>query len=174
MKTNITIVFVLLLAFTGFAQKVGTIDSQLILSKMPELKNVQEGLQQYNTSLETQVQPTVTAYQTLLKEYQDNQQGYSEVVRKRMQDSILKSEANLKRIQQNGAKMIQIKNEELMRPLYLKLGDAIKDVVKEHGYTQILTLDGNTFAYVDPNYDITQLVMDKLGIKMEEPAAEDK
>ena len=61
--------------------------------------------------------------------------------------------------------LMQLKQNELMRPLYKKLSDAIKVVVKEQGYTHILTISGNEFAYVDEKYDITKLVMAKLGVK---------
>ncbi len=169
MRTNIKFatLFLLITSF-GFAQKLGTIDSQLILSKMPELKDVQKGVQDYNLELEKQVGPNITAYQALLKEYQSKEASYTEALKKQMQDSILRTEASLQRVRQNGAKLIQLKNDELMRPLYQKMGNAIKQVVQEQGYTQILTLEGNSFAYVDPQYDITQLVMNKLGIKVEE------
>ena len=150
-----------------FAQKVGTIDSQLILSNMDEIKTVQQELQAYNSKLETDVKPQIDAYQSLIKEYQDNLKTYTEEKARLMQDSILGIENNLKRIQQNGAKLLQLKNDELMRPLYQKMSNAIRLIVQDKGYSQILTLDGNNFAYIDPKYDITQQVIDSLGIKIE-------
>jgi outer membrane protein len=59
-----------------------------------------------------------------------------------------------------------------MRPLYSKLSIAIQEVAKENGYTQVLTISGNEFVYIDEKFDITSLVMDKLGIKA--PVEEDK
>ena len=46
-----------------------------------------------------------------------------------------------------------------------KLNEDIKEVAKSEGYSQILTTNGNQFAYIDNNFDITKLVMKKLGIK---------
>jgi len=37
-------------------------------------------------------------------------------------------------------------------------------VAKENGYTQILTITGNEFAYIDSKFDITELVLKNLGI----------
>ena len=62
--------------------------------------------------------------------------------------------------------MIQLKRNELLRPLYKKISDAITEIAKAEGYTQILTTSGNEFAYVDERFDITQKVMDKLGVKL--------
>ena len=52
-----------------------------------------------------------------------------------------------------------------MRPLYKKLSEVIAEVSKANGYTQILTTNGNQFGYIDERYDITKLVLEKLGIK---------
>ena len=52
-----------------------------------------------------------------------------------------------------------------MRPLYKKTTEIIEEIAKEKGYTQILTVTGNNFAYIDIKHDITKLVLDKLGIK---------
>ena len=53
-----------------------------------------------------------------------------------------------------------------MRPLYTKLSDAIAIIAKAKGYTQILTLTGNEFAYIDNKFDITELVIKNLGIQI--------
>lgn len=65
----------------------------------------------------------------------------------------------------NGTKMMQLQRDEYMRPLYKKLSETIAEVAKANGYTQILTTNGNQFGYIDERFDITQLVLDKLGIK---------
>ena len=57
-----------------------------------------------------------------------------------------------------------LKRDELMRPLYTMLSEAIATVAKENGYTQILTITGNEFAYIDSKFDITELVLKNLGI----------
>lgn len=59
---------------------------------------------------------------------------------------------------------MRLKENELMKPLYKKLGEAISEVSKENNYTQILTVQGNEFAYIDRNFDITDLVIAKLNI----------
>ena len=63
---------------------------------------------------------------------------------------------------------MELKQNELMRPLYKKLNEAVDQVAKEKGFTQILTVQGNQFAYMDEKFDITKLVMDKLGVKAPE------
>ena len=77
-------------------------------------------------------------------------------------------EADIKKYQQNGNQLMQLKRDELMRPLYKKLSDVIKQVSEENKYTQVLTITGNEFAFVDDKFDITTLVITKLGITVPE------
>ena len=74
-------------------------------------------------------------------------------------------EQEMKKFQDNGNKLMQLRQNELMRPLYDLLNSTIEAIAKENKYTQILTSTGNQFAYIDEKFDITQLVMDKLGVK---------
>jgi len=75
---------------------------------------------------------------------------------------ILETEVN--KSKQKGSQLMRLKENELMKPLYKKLGEAISEVSKENNYTQILTVQGNEFAYIDRNFDITDLVIAKLNI----------
>ena len=65
--------------------------------------------------------------------------------------------------------LLGLKRDELMRPSYKKLGDVIALVSIENGFTQVLTTTGNQFAYLDATLDITELVLEKLGIVIPEP-----
>ena len=73
-------------------------------------------------------------------------------------------EQDIKKYQKNGNTLMGLKRDELMRPLYTMLSEGIATVAKENGYTQILTITGNEFAYIDSKFDITELVLKNLGI----------
>ncbi len=93
-----------------------------------------------------------------------------ELEKKTIGNEIAALQDDIRRYQDNGTKLMQLKQNELMRPLYKKLNEAIDAVAKANGFTQILTTTGNQFAYVDLKFDITKLVMDKLGVKEPEQA----
>ena len=78
-------------------------------------------------------------------------------------------EQDLQKSQQNGNSLINLKRDQLMNPLYKILGEAITEVAKAEGFTQVLTSSGNEFAYIDEAFDITEKVMAKLGVKMPPP-----
>ena len=167
MKTTITlcIAFLTLALSTNAQTKVGTVNSDLIISKMPQLKTVQEGLQKYGSRLDSINNIKVASYETLVKTYTDDLPTMKEAAKKIRANEIQLLEKELTKLRQNGNQLMQLRRNELMRPLYNKVTEIVTQIATEKSYTQILTSSGNEFAYIDPAHDITELVLAKLGIK---------
>jgi outer membrane protein len=170
MKSRIFAVAFLLTSVLAAGQtKVGSIDSELIIGLMPETKVVLTRLSDYAKKLDSSYQIKVKEYQEKVTAFQKLGSDVSDNFKKIKVDEITELEKGLQTSQDNGNKLIQLKRNELMRPLYKKLRGVIAEISKAGGYTQILTTTGNEFAYIDEQFDITKQVMDKLGIKMPEP-----
>ncbi len=166
MKSKIFILFITFLSTVSFAQsKVGTVDSDYIVSLMPETKIVVKRAKAYSEKLDSLFTIKVNDFQIKLKDFQDNQNSLSDLMKKTKSLELAKMEEEIKKYQQNGQQLLQLKRSELMRPLYKKLNEAIKNVSKANNYTQVLTIAGNQFAYLDDRFDLTKLVLKKLGIK---------
>ncbi len=147
--------------------KVGTIDVDFIISKMPQLEQVNNETNAYGKELENQLQEKVSKYEALIKVYQDNEATYTEGIKTQRRDEIIAIEQEIQKFQKNGPSLIQIRQNELMAPLYKMIGDALSTVAGEEKFTQIFTIN-NTLAYLDPAYDVTEKVMLKLGISTKE------
>lgn len=162
----------LLFFFIGvaaFAQtKTGTVDSEYILSSLPELEEVQDNIETYGGELDSQFKEMVTNYQGKVEEFESLTDTVNEADRRAKQDVIMGIEQDIQKFRQNSQQLIQIRRNELMRPLYTKIGTAIDEVAKKEGYTQIITL-GNAVAYFDQEHDITQAVADNLEITLKQP-----
>jgi outer membrane protein len=63
--------------------------------------------------------------------------------------------------------MLQIQQEEYLRPLYNKIGKTVEAIVKEEGFTQIFD-ENNSIIYIDPKFDITLKTLEKMGIEVKE------
>lgn len=144
--------------------KVGTIDNDYIINLMPEAKIVIEKTQEYGAKLDSSFSIKMKDFQDKLTKFKSEEKEMGELMKKTTMKELAAMEQDIKKYQDNGNKLMQLKQNELMRPLYKKLNEAIDAVVKENGYTQIFTRTGNQFAYIDENYDITKLVLAKLGI----------
>ncbi len=159
----------LLLSATLFAQetKVGTIDVDFVLSKMPELKDVQDQVQIFSKGLEGELQSKMQLLQSKVQKYQQDEVSLTINQRKSRQDSLVAMENNINKFQQNGNQLILAKQDELMQPLYTKVGEALEKVAGAGGYTQVL-LRNNDVVYVDNRFDLTLAVLKEMGIEVKE------
>lgn len=175
MKIKSIVLLVCFLSIASFAQtKVGTINSDYIIGLMPETKIVMKRSQAYGAKLDSSYSIKLKEYQARVNDFRTKEKNneLGELMKKTLAKEILAMEGDIQKYQDNGSKLMQLKQNELMRPLYAKLNKAIEEIAKANGYSQILTTAGNQFAYIDPKYDITKLVLDKLGIKEPEQVSE--
>ncbi|UAM99506.1 OmpH family outer membrane protein [Polaribacter litorisediminis] len=169
MKLKFTILFIAFISSAAMAQsKVGTIDSDYIINIMPEAKIVIERSQEYGARLDSTFSIKMEDYKKRVKDFRAKEKEMGELMKKVLVDELTALEQDVKKFQENGNKLMQLKRNELMVPLYKKLNEAVTEIAKEEGYSQIFTKAGNQFAYIDENFDITKLVMKKLGIKAPE------
>ena len=84
------------------------------------------------------------------------------------QKDIIKLEEDIQKLQQNSAKLYQVRQDEDLRPLYKKIGDEVEKIVQTEGFTHIFESNSNNLIYVSPEYDITLKVMKNLGIPTED------
>ena len=172
MKLRLLLVLFCLTGMLAKGQtKVGTVDSELIVGLMPEMDKVVSMLGQYAKRLDSSYQQKVKEYQGKVAAYQ-KLKGVSDEYKKIKVQEIGELEKGLQQSQQNGSQLVQLKRNELMRPLYKKISNIIAEIAKAEGYTQILTTSGNEFAFVDPKYDLTEKIMNRLGIKIPEQPKE--
>ena len=158
-----------IISLSAVAQtKVGTIDAEYILSQMPEMTTVNEGIQAYNQELQKELETDVTNYETLVKDYQANSTTFSEEDKKAKETEIIALENNIKGFRQKAGVMMQMKRNELTQPLYEKINAAMLEVVNEENFTQIFHAGGASLAFSAEDYDITMKVLKKLGIEVKE------
>tara|TARA_R110000787_G_scaffold41071_16_gene101682 strand:+ start:37838 stop:38347 length:510 start_codon:yes stop_codon:yes gene_type:complete len=143
--------------------KVGTVDVEYILSTMPQLEQLRADVKSYNDGLESQSKLKINTYQTLIESYQQNETTYTEAVKKEKQSEIIALENDIKKFQQNSNKLAQLKQDELVQPLYQMIGEALNAISKEENFTQVFTINNN-IVYLDPKMDLTIKVMKKMGL----------
>ena len=169
MTRIIITLFILVISFQANAQsKTGTIDTEYILSKMPELPKAQEDLKAYNAKLEAELKTKMENYQAKVKEYQEKVTSFTEPMKKTKQEEIIALEDDIAKFRQNGTQLVQIERNKLLQPLYQKIGKALEEIAKAEKYTQVFSISNSGLAYIDPNYDLTKTVMPNLVIKIEE------
>ena len=172
MKKLVLALSILVFSISAPAQsKLGTIDADYILSQMPEIAEVNKGLETYSAELQTELDSTIRKYENLIKDYQEKSETLTEEVKKAREGDIISLENDIKGFRQKAGVMLQMKRNELTQPLYEKINTVMLEIVKEEGYTQIFHSGSNALAFSVEKADITLKVLDKLGIKVD-PAAQ--
>lgn len=163
---------VFFIGLSAFAQsKVGAVDIDYILSKMPEMTTVQTQLETYGKQLDVDLNKKVDEYKKLAEAYKAGETTFTPEVKKTKQTELLTLEADIQKFQQNGAKLMDIKQQEYLRPLYKKIGEALDKIAKSQNYTQVMQTTAD-MVFLDPSYDLTLPILTELGITI--PAEEGK
>lgn len=167
MKTKITLfIAVLCIGLSMNAQTtLGTIDVEYIIAKMPQLKQVHERVKKYGAKLDSINNKKIKEYDAKVKAFNEVIKTLSDEAKKTKYTEIGKMNQDIAKFRQNGAKLMQLRKDEFMRPLYKKITELTSVIAKEKGYSQILTIEGSSFVYIDEKHDITKLVLAKLDIK---------
>ncbi len=160
---------IFLMSITAFSQtsKVGTIDVDFILSKMPELAGVQEQVDAYGKELDADLKQKLDAYTAEINKFKEGQNTMTLNQRRTAQDSIIAMETDINKYQQTANQMLALKREEFLQPLYKKIGDELEKIAQAEGYTQIIQRNGN-LIYIDNRFDVTLAVIAALGIELKE------
>ena len=165
--------FVMITAILGssavFAQtqKIGHMDMQYVLSAMPEMKQVQSQLQTLQGQLEKQAQAKQKDFEEKYNRYVSEGNTMADAIRVDIEKELSQMQQSAQEFATNAQQTLQQKEQQLMQPVYDKIGTAINEVAKEGGYAYIINagvpgLDVLYFA--DPANDASNDVLKKLGI----------
>ncbi|MBC8464404.1 MAG: OmpH family outer membrane protein [Bacteroidetes bacterium] len=164
-KVLLTICLVVAGLFAAEAQnKLGYINSNELLTLMPESKAMQSELESFTKGLESQMMAMQAEGETKLAEYQQNEATMSDLVK---QDKVRELESIQQRIvefQQNAQQALGAKEQELLTPILDKARKAIEEVAKEGNYTYIFDASTGNILYADENENVLPLVKAKLGL----------
>jgi outer membrane protein len=171
MKMNMSKWISVMLMLTGtfaFGQtKVAHINTGEILQKMPEIKEVEKQLGEFQASFEKalltmqqDLKDKNEAYETLQKT-PTTPKSVLEVKRKELEDLY----ANYQQFQASAQEELSAKREELLEPVIKKVKDAIIQVAKEKGFDYVFdATEGGGMIYGDTRYDIMNEVLKRLSI----------
>ena len=166
-KSIALITLMLLIASFGYSQatlKLGHIDSNQILSLMPETDSLQQELKNYADYLDQQMSDMAMEYQKKVKDYQDNAATMSDLIRQTKEKEITDLQARIQAFQQSADQDLQSKQSELFNPLIEKVKNAIDEVGRENGYTYIFDIGTGSVLFFENGDDVLPLVKKKLGI----------
>jgi outer membrane protein len=152
--------------------KIGYVNPQAVLAKMPEMRAIQQRLQNFTEKKQEELQQKQQEYQQSVQEFEQKVGVISEDASQREQERLLGLQQDLQTAQQQAQQDIQQRRQELLGPMFNQIGTAIDKVAEQKGLTYVLnttTSNGDQIIlYASPEfqsqYDITDAVMQELGV----------
>ena len=169
MRFSVTVAAFLLFGLNiANCQKFGYIDSDFILSKMPEYKKAQDEIDQLASGWQKEVEDLQKKVDGLYRAYQAEQVLLTEEMKQGRLDEINKKETELKEYNKKVfgfGGLFFLKKQELIKPLQDKVFDAVEKVAKSNRLAIIFDKSGElVMIYTDPRHDYTDFVLEELGL----------
>jgi outer membrane protein len=158
------------------AQKMGYADWQYIFSQLPETKQIENELKTHGTQLENQLKAKSQELEAKYKAYQGMPATTPDAIRADKERELQGMQDGIQKFQQDAETSLRNKQSALMDPVFKKVGKAIEDVAKENAYTFIINPQSmsngeDILLYSDEKYNISNLVLKKLGVTPKPEAA---
>lgn len=146
--------------------KLGHIESQKLISAMPEWMEAQKKYQAQQDEVEKELTNLQEQFQTKMTEYAEKSKTYSDVIRTSKEQELQELRQRIQRFQETAMGELEKTQRALMQPITDKATNAIKEVGKENGFTYIFDLNSGALLYTAENsIDVLPLVKKKLGLQ---------
>jgi len=169
MRKYFFILAVVLLFISGLTNaqlKIGYVDSDTIMDKLPDAQDAQAKLDAQIKEWQTELNKLESAWKEKYDDYEKRKLIMSDQTRAEAEGELVKMEEKMndyrqKKFGANG-ELFQ-KQEEVMKPIQNRVFDAIKKVAEEEDLDFVFDRSGDIlFLYAKDKYDITNLVLEKL------------
>lgn len=152
--------------------QIGYVNPQVILSRMPEMKAIQQRLQNFVDRKSQEFQQKQSDFQQQVANYEQRQEVISDDAKQKEEERLGQLQADLRQTQSEFQQQVQQKQQELIGPLMQQISEAINTVATDMNLSYVLnttTSQGDDIIlYVSQDaqtkYDITDQVMRQLGI----------
>lgn len=156
---------------SGKPVKIGYTNVNYILSISPASKVIQKQLEETQKQYMKTIEDKNKELETKFEAYQKGQATMLESIKRDKEDELRALQRSIQTLQENAQEDLRKKENDLVKPELDKIYKAVNDVAKANGFTHVLNSD-QVLLYAEEDSDITDLVLDKLGIKAPEEGKE--
>lgn len=167
LKTALVLSFIFFSAVLYSQQKIGYVDSKIILETLQDARDAQTNLDNLVQKWKTELQVLNDSLAFVRDDYEKKKLILTEKVKQLKEDEIREKEKQIADFKQQkygeNGEYFQ-KQTELMKPVQDRVFKAIQDVAKEGGYDFVIDRSSQLMLlYMNDKYDLTQKVINKLG-----------
>lgn len=171
MLKKFLLVLTVVVGITGIAkaQKYAYIDSEYILSKIPEFQAAQQQLDNLSVQWQKEIEAKYAEIDKLYKAYQAEQILLTEELKRKRENEIINKEKEAKELQKQRFGVdgeLFNKRQELIKPIQDKIYTAVKDIAVKENLAVVFDKAGSlSMMYTNPKYDKSDVVLNALGYK---------
>ena len=162
----------------GGGQKIVYVDSEYIMSNIPEYADAQEELNALSTKWQREVKAVYDKVSEMYSRYQTEMVLLSEDQKRAREQAIVDKEQEAKNLQMQyvGSEgQLYQKRTELVQPIQEKIYTAMQEIAQQKNYAFVLDLaSGTSVLYASDKNDISDDVLDQLGNVMQTVRREDR
>jgi len=167
-KEGFVLLVLLLVSSISFGQKFGYIDTDYILTKMPEYGQAQAELDNLSLEWQEEIREMYKEIEGLYSTLKAEEVLLTEEMKKEREEEIKLKEEEVKQYQKKifGFEgLFFLKKKELIKPIQDKIFDAVEKVCKNQRLAILFDkADALVLIYTDPRHDYTDFVLDELGL----------
>ena len=150
-----------------FSQKFAYIDSDYILNKIPEFKQAQDKLDALSAEWQKEIEKKFTDVENMYKAYQQEQILLTKPMKNKREEAIMRAEKEAKDLQRKyfaPQGELNLKRQELVKPIQDKIYDAVQQLASNNKYAVIFDSSSDLIMlYSNPNLDKSDKVLEILG-----------
>ena len=170
MRRIIILTFLALFALNyTFGQKFAFIDSEYILSNIPEYKEAKKQLDELSKQWQTQAEKLFKEVEKMRQDYEAEEILLTEGMKNDRQEKIIEREQIAKDFQKEKFGVdgeLFKKRKELIKPIQEKLYKAVQETANVGKYSIIFDkASGPTMIYTNPKYDKSDDILKRMGYK---------
>ncbi|MEL0275029.1 MAG: OmpH family outer membrane protein [Flavobacteriaceae bacterium] len=159
----IAILMALPMTFSYAQSKVAHIDTQQLISQMPEVVAAQKQLEELEKTYTNQIESTYKEFQTKAQSYSADAANQTDVTNQARQKELETMQQNINQYRETAAQDLQKKQVEMMRPLYDKAKAAIEKVALAQGFDYVLDATAGGSVIMAKGKDLMADVKAELG-----------
>jgi outer membrane protein len=165
---SITALFIFMLTATSTAQlAVGYMNTQEVLSQLPERERVQKELESFIQQKQEELGQRATEYQDAVADYQTNQGSMSQQQIQTREQELTEMQTALDEFNQSIRQQIQQERQSMLEPIFTRIDEAIAVIAEEEGLDFVLNQSTNTgdqilFYASDNQQNITDKVVTQI------------
>jgi len=170
----VSLVLISLISVNSQAQdpKIGYVNPQAILNRMPEMKAIQQRLKNFADRKSLEIEQKELELQNAVNVYEQKKDVISSTAKAQEEEKLQKMSNDLNEATRTAQQDIQNKRNELLGPLQNQIGGAINAVAERKGLDYVLNTTTSTGDVIilyasqkfSSEYNITDAVMVELGI----------